>query len=93
MPRKRRKGLAASYGSSRKKPIAKMIVMGVVSIALYGLLLSKQGIINEYFSRGSLYAFFPIAVAFIFSIVHGSFTGKFWTVLGIEAAKKKREVK
>jgi hypothetical protein len=40
-----------------------------------------------------MYAFLPIITAFLFSIVHGSFTGNFWTLLGIEAAKKKKEVK
>ncbi len=35
----------------------------------------------------------PIVTAFVFSYIHGSFTGHFWTVLGIEAAKKKMEVK
>jgi hypothetical protein len=32
-------------------------------------------------------------MAFVFSYFHGSFTGNFWTVLGIEAARKKKEVK
>ncbi len=36
---------------------------------------------------------YPIITAFVFSYFHGSFTGNFWTVLGIEAAKKKKEVK
>jgi hypothetical protein len=85
--------MAGSHGSTKKKPIGRMTVMGVVTIALYVMLLSQQGIINDYVSRGGLFAFLPIAVAFIFSIVHGSFTANFWTVLGIEAAKRKREVK
>ena len=86
--------MARSHGrSTKKKPIEKMVVMGVVSLALYVLLLSEQGVINDYFSRGGLVAFLPIAVAFIFSIVHGSFTSNFWTVLGIEAARRKKEVR
>jgi hypothetical protein len=85
--------MAVGYGSTKKKPIGKMIITGIVSIALYGFLLSNQGFINDYVSRGGIYALFPIAVAFLFSIVHGTFTGKFWSVLGIEAAKKKKEVK
>jgi hypothetical protein len=28
----------------------------------------------------------------MFSFIHGSFTGNFWTVLGVEASKKKKEV-
>ncbi len=76
----------------RKKPIGKMIFMWILSVALYAVLLLKQDIISSYFGRGGIYAFLPTITAFIFSFIHGSFTGDFWTVLGVEA-KKKREVK
>ncbi len=79
--------------SSKKKPVGKMLVMGIISIALYAALLTHQDEVNEMFGKGSWYAFLPILAAFLFSFVHGSFTGDFWTVLGIEAAKKKKEVK
>jgi len=79
--------------SSKKKPIGKMIIMGIISVALYVGLFMQQDLINGYNARGGLYAFLPIATAFLFSFVHGSFTGDFWTVLGIEASKKKKEVK
>ncbi len=85
--------MADSYGSARKKPLGTMIIAGIASLVLYGILLSNQDVANDYMSRGGLFALIPIAIAFLFSIVHGSFTGKFWTVLGIEAAKKKKEVK
>jgi len=77
----------------KKKPIGKMMFFGVISIALYAILLVKQGLINEYVGQGGLYAVLPIMTAFIFSFFHGNFTSNFWTVLGIEAAKKKKEVK
>jgi len=77
----------------KKKPIGKMVFFGVISIALYAILLVKQGLINEYVGQGGLYAVLPIMTAFIFSFFHGNFTSNFWTVLGIEAAKKKKEVK
>ena len=70
-----------------------MILTGIVSIGLYAELLTHQDILNDSFSRGGIFAFLPIATAFIFSIVHGTFTGHFWTFLGIEASKKKLEVK
>ncbi len=79
--------------SSRKKPVTALVITGIVSIAMYGLLLSKQDLINSTFAKGGLYAFLPIITAFVFSYFHGSFTGHFWTVLGVEAAKKKKEVK
>jgi len=89
----RRQEMANNYGGTRKKPIGGMILFGIVSFALYAVLLVKQDMVNEYVGLGGLYAFFPILIAFIISYVHGSFTGKFWTALGIEAAKRKTEVK
>ncbi len=79
--------------SSKKKPVTALLLTGIVSIVLYALLLSKQGLINNTFGKGGWFAFLPIITAFVFSFVHGAFTGHFWTVLGIEAAKKKKEVK
>lgn len=81
------------YGKTKKKPYVKMLIAGIFSISLYVLLLQKQGVVNDYFSRGGFYAFLPIIAAFVFSFVHGSFTGNFWTVLGVEAARKHRGVK
>ena len=79
--------------STKKKPVGKMLVMGLISIALYALLLAKQDDVNVIFGQGGWYAFLPIITAFVFSFIHGSFTGDFWIVLGIEAARKKKEVK
>jgi F0F1-type ATP synthase assembly protein I len=82
-----------AQSTTRKKPVGKLIVMGIISIALYSTLLLKQDLINSTFVRGGMYALLPIITAFVFSYFHGSFTGHFWTMLGIEAAKKKKEVK
>ena len=79
--------------STRKKPVGKMLVTGIISIALYAALLANQDVLNSTFGKGGMYAFLPIAMAFVFSFFHGAFTGHFWSVLGIEAAKKKKEVK
>lgn len=81
--------MAAQNTTVKKKPVGQMVFMGVISIALYAALLMKQDLIDEYVGRGSVYAFLPIITAFLFSYVHGTFTGNFWTVMGIEAAKKK----
>ncbi len=82
-----------AQSSTKKKPVGAMIVMGIISVALYATLLLKQDLVNSTFAKGGLYAFLPIITAFVFSYFHGSFTGHFWTVLGVEAAKKKKEVK
>lgn len=79
--------------STKKKPVGAMIVMGIISISLYTTLLLKQDLLNNTFAKGGWYALLPIIMAFVFSYFHGSFTGNFWTVLGIEAARKKKEIK
>ncbi len=80
--------MAADYGKPKKKPVGKVVVYGIFSAILYTLLLSHQGLITAYFTRGALYAALPIGTAFAFSVVHGGFTNYFWSVLGIEAKKK-----
>ena len=82
-----------AQSTTRKKPVAAMIVMGIISIALYATLLLKQDLVNSTFAKGGWYALLPIIAAFVFSYFHGTFTGHFWTVLGVEASKKKKEVK
>ena len=79
--------------STKKKPVGKMLITGLLSIALYTILFSNQDLVSNTFTRGGLYALLPIGTALIFSFVHGAFTGHFWTVMGVEASKKKMEVK
>lgn len=79
--------------ATKKKPVGALIVTGVISLALYAALLLNQDMVNGNFANGGMYALLPIVTAFVFSYIHGTFTGHFWTVLGIEAAKKKKEVK
>jgi len=75
--------------SNKKKPWASAAIYGGLSIFLYASLLLYQDTVIDYFGRGGLFALLPIAVAFLFSYVHGSFTGSFWSVIGIEASKRK----
>lgn len=82
-----------AQGTTKNKPVGMMLATGLLSLALYVALLSKQDVVNATFGKGGWFALLPIATAFVFSFVHGTFTGHFWTVLGIEAAKKKVEVK
>ncbi|MBI5640442.1 MAG: hypothetical protein HZA17_08455 [Nitrospirae bacterium] len=77
----------------KKKPVGMLVLTGIVSIGLYVALLANQDLLNTNFAKGGMFAFLPIITAFIFSFVHGTFTGHFWTVLGVEASKKKKEVK
>ena len=79
--------MAADNGKSKKKPVGKMVLFGICSALLYTAVLTQQGFITAYFTRGAVYAVLPIAGAFAFSYIHGHFAGYFWTVLGIEAKK------
>lgn len=76
-------------GNKKRKPVGPAVIFGVLSIAIYLLLFIYEAPIIEHSARGGFYALFPIAVAFLVSYVHGSFTGNFWSLLGVEAAKKK----
>ncbi len=74
---------------TNSKPVGKMILTGAASVALYATLLLHQDEVNGTFARAGMYAFLPILTAFVFSFIHGTFTGHFWTVLGVEASKGK----
>jgi len=79
---------------TKSKPIFSTIIFGIIVFAMYWVLLTNQELIHSYFTKGGfLYAALPIITAFLFSYFHGTFTGNFWTVLGITAAKNKREAK
>jgi len=75
--------------NTKTKPFGRFLIMGIVSSCLYVGLMMNQGTVNTYVSKGGMYAFLPVVAAFVFSYFHGTFTGDFWTILGVEAAKKK----
>jgi hypothetical protein len=82
-------GRTVAAQESKRKPIGTMIVTGLLSVALYATLLLHQDEVNGTFARAGVYAVLPILTAFLFSFVHGTFTGRFWTVLGVEASSRK----
>ncbi len=65
--------------------------LGIISIVLYTLLYFYSvdlTHIAEDTNHGHKALFFvPIVTALIFSYVHGSFTSKFWDIIGIKAKK------
>ncbi|QWR76642.1 hypothetical protein [Candidatus Magnetomonas plexicatena] len=77
-------------GEHKKGGVMKFMIYALLSCSLYAYLLVEQKTIIGYFSKGGFYALLPVATAFLFSIVHGGFTGEFWTVIGIEAKKTRR---
>jgi hypothetical protein len=68
------------------------LVLGACSAGLYFLLFLFSDELTLLASANrdgqhQLYAFIPLAVALVFSLVHGAFTGHFWDLLGFRAKK------
>jgi hypothetical protein len=73
--------------TSRKSYFTKTLVFGALTAALYGVVFAYQEAIMQYWTKGGMYTLLPVATVFVFSYVHGSFTGNFWSALGIEGSK------
>lgn len=72
----------------RKTALKSTIFFGLLTAGLYTAVFSNAPLIMKYFTKGGLYAVLPVGTAFIFSFVHGAFTGSFWTACGIEPSKR-----
>lgn len=73
--------------TSRRRYFGKTLVFGAMTAALYGAVFAYQEAIMQYWTKGGIYALLPVATVFVFSYAHGSFTGNFWSALGIEGSK------
>ena len=69
--------------------VTKTVVYGILSAGLYFLLYLFSEQITELSKQGRWYFMVPMTIAFVFSIVHGNFTGYFWDLLGVKAKAKK----
>jgi hypothetical protein len=70
--------------------VIQMILLGLFSATLYFLLYYFEGPILEWSTQGGWYFMVPVVMAFVFSIVHGAFTGRFWDLLGVKAKSLKK---
>ncbi|CAA7622467.1 hypothetical protein [Magnetospirillum sp. UT-4] len=67
----------------------KTLALGALSLALYILLFSFEETVLQLSTGGGMGFLVPIAIAFLFSFVHGAFTGGFWDMLGLKANTRK----
>ncbi|MDD3516855.1 MAG: hypothetical protein PHQ14_00790 [Chromatiales bacterium] len=74
---------ATQAGSVKLKAIG----FGVLSVALYGALFVFEDDLLAASTGGGWAFVVPVVVAFVFSYIHGAFTGHFWDALGIQAKK------
>jgi hypothetical protein len=67
------------------------LVLGAMSAVLYLLLFAYSDRLTELAqltrAGDKLLALVPLAIAMVFSFVHGAFTGHFWDLLGLRAKK------
>lgn len=75
--------------------LARTLVWGAASVALYGLLFLFADETVELAHRTregeKIWFLVPIVIAFVFSLVHGAFTGCFWTAVGLKPADKSKK--
>lgn len=76
--------------SQKKKPYVQTVILGIISIAAYVYLLTHQDVFTNLFTRGGMYAALPLVAVFFVSFVHGPFASNVLSLMGIEAAKKKK---
>jgi hypothetical protein len=68
------------------KPWGRLAATGVLSAVCYALLFAYEREVMAAFTRtDELYWLLPVLTAFVFSFVHGAFTGYFWEAVGIRA--------
>jgi hypothetical protein len=76
---------------SRRRAVVTLLALGAVTAGLYLLLfLFADPLIQlavQTREGNKLYALVPIAIALVFSFVHGAFTSRFWDLLGLKAKK------
>lgn len=76
---------SAPMPSAAKTPWLGLVLSGLSTATLYGLLFAYEAEVMSSFTRtDGLYPFLPIAAAFAFSLSHGAFTSYFWDALGVK---------
>jgi hypothetical protein len=74
----------------RKRALLQTLIYGATSVALYCALYLLADAILELSKQGKWQFIVPISIAFVFSFVHGNFTGQFWDLVGIKASQGKK---
>ncbi|OGA51727.1 MAG: hypothetical protein A3G24_18035 [Betaproteobacteria bacterium RIFCSPLOWO2_12_FULL_62_13] len=81
------KSIARDPGKRRQ--LIRTALLGAGTGALYWSMFANEKQILELSAKGHWYFIVPLAIAFVFSFVHGSFTAEFWNALGVRANRKK----
>lgn len=77
---------------ARARPWIPLVLSGLGTTLCYGALFRYETQIMAHFTRtDGLYPLLPVMAAFLFSLVHGAFTGYFWDVVGVSAHPATKE--
>ena len=71
-----------------KKPYLQTVIFGCLSLGAYLYVFSNEKLVTDVFTRGGVYAIWPLGTALVFSFIHGAFGSNLLTSLGLEAKKK-----
>ena len=71
----------------RSPQFLRVLALGTMVAVLYWLLFANETRIIDLSRQGSWSSLILIAIALIFSFVHGAFTSQFWDLLGLRAKK------
>jgi hypothetical protein len=70
-----------------KKPYLSTVILGLLSLSAYYYVFSNETLVTDVFTRGGIYAVWPLGTALFVSFIHGAFGSNLLTVLGLEAKK------
>lgn len=73
-----------------RRLLRRTLLLGSLSAGLYFILYLLAEPILDGSRQGGWNFFIPVAIAFLFSLVHGAFTGHFWDLLGFKARSVKK---
>lgn len=71
----------------RNLQIPRVLALGTMVAVLYWLLFANEARILDLSRQGNWSCLILIAIALVFSFVHGAFTSHFWDLLGLRAKK------
>lgn len=78
---------------TKTKLVLETVLLGISSAVLYFLLFYFEDTVlgwSKGFKKERWFFIAPIVIAFVFSAVHGAFTGHFWELLGIRGKERKK---
>ncbi|MHB8473370.1 MAG: hypothetical protein ACYDC8_11135 [Gammaproteobacteria bacterium] len=63
------------------------VVVGILYVLLFTYATQLEDIAHRTRKGEKILFLVPIVIAFVFSWVHGVFTGQFWEIIGLRAAR------